>query len=67
MSGTVQGMTKSQVNQMIRRAIADDELWIAKARALITSDSDCSDSDCSSIEQSIAKAQAQVDRMRALL
>jgi hypothetical protein len=47
---------------MLADAIAEDELWISRARALITPDADCS-----SIEQDIAVAQRDVDRMRALL
>jgi hypothetical protein len=44
------------------RAIAEDELWVSRARALISSDADCS-----SIECDIASVQRDVDRMRALL
>jgi hypothetical protein len=47
---------------MIRRAIAEDELWIARARALISPDADCS-----SIEESIPRVEGEVARMRALL
>ena len=47
---------------MITRAIAEDTSWISRARALITPDADCS-----SIEDDIADAQRDVDRMRALL
>lgn len=55
-------MTDSETRERIRTMIAEDELWIARARALITSDSDCS-----SIERDIAQAQVQVDRMHAVL
>jgi hypothetical protein len=47
---------------MITRAIAEDMSWISRARALISPDADCS-----SIEDDIADAQRDVDRMRALL
>jgi hypothetical protein len=47
---------------MIRRAIAEQELWIARTRALISPDADCS-----SIEESIARAEREVARVRALL
>jgi len=57
----VDGMTTT-ARRHILHAIAEDELWVARARALITTDSDCT-----SIEESIAKAQRQVDRMRAQL
>jgi hypothetical protein len=52
----------NETRVQIRRAIAEDEEWIVRASALITPDADCS-----SIEDSIARAQHQVDRMRALL
>jgi methylphosphotriester-DNA--protein-cysteine methyltransferase len=42
-----------------RQAIAEDEAWIAEARALITSDADRS-----SIEESIARAERDVAKMR---
>ena len=54
-------MTISQ-RRLVAEAIAADELWIARARQLV--EPGC---DCSSIEDSIANAQRQVDRMRALL
>jgi hypothetical protein len=55
-------MDASQQRSMIANAIAEDELWISRARVLITLDADCS-----SIERDIADVQRDVDRMRALL
>lgn len=49
-------------NELIRQAIAEDQVWIARARALIDPNADCS-----SIEKSIDRAEQQVARMRALL
>jgi hypothetical protein len=54
-------MTNYQ-RRLIGDAIAADELWIAQARSLIEPGVDCA-----SIEDSIADAQRQVDRMRSLL
>ncbi len=53
----------TQTRKLLRQAIADDERWIARAKALIVDDG----ADYSSIEEDIAFAQRQVDRMRALL
>jgi hypothetical protein len=50
------------IRKQIQRAIAEDELWIARARALIEPSVDCS-----SIEESIARAEGEVARLRALI
>jgi hypothetical protein len=55
-------VTSDWQGALIRRAIAEDELWIAQARALIAPDADCS-----SIEERIARIERDVARMRALL
>jgi hypothetical protein len=47
---------------LIARAIAEDERWVAQARALVEPDVDCS-----SIEESIAGVERDLARMRALL
>jgi hypothetical protein len=47
---------------LIRQAIAEDEAWIVKARALISADADCS-----SMEESIARAQRDILKMRRYL
>ena len=52
----------SFIRDQILRAIPEDELWVAKARALIEPGVDCS-----SIEKSIARAEHDVAKMRALL
>jgi hypothetical protein len=52
----------SFIRPQIMRAIADDELWVARARALIEPDVDCS-----SIEESVARAESDIARMRALV
>lgn len=49
-------------DQLIRDAIAEDETWIVRARALIDPHADCS-----SVEREIERAEHQVARMRALL
>lgn len=59
--GPLSGMTRF-IRQQIKLAIADDELWVAKARTLIEPGVDCS-----SIEQSIARTENDIARMRALV
>ena len=59
----IRAMKTIDLRKMVVTAIAEDEAWIARARAIMRG---C-DGDVSTMREQIAAAQRDVDKMRALL